>query len=250
VSELKLVSLNIEWSKHLDLVVPFVRSVQPDVVCFQELCEKDIDFLADSLSLTPVIYAPCSNFEFTPGVFTIQGVGIFSRLKTSNTVLEYYVGDAGYIPQKSLADPATYALGNHALITADVESEGAEFRIATTHFTWTKDGQPNDEQRQSMQKLLSLLETKKDFVLTGDFNAARGGEMFGELASKYADNIPAQYKTSIDITLHRAGKTAGAQLSQYMVDGLFTTPAYAVKDVTLVGGVSDHFAIVATIQKK
>ncbi len=39
------------------------------------------------------------------------------------------------------------------------------------------------------------------------------------------------------------------ELADKMVDGLFTTPAYRASDVRLQFGVSDHVAIVATIEK-
>jgi hypothetical protein len=74
-------------------------------------------------------------------------------------------------------------------------------------------------------------------------NAPRGKESFSRLAKKYKDNIPPEYKTSIDQNLH---KVKGIQ---FMVDGLFTTPSYKASDVKLVDGVSDHMAVVAEITK-
>jgi hypothetical protein len=96
---------------------------------------------------------------------------------------------------------------------------------------------------------MQILGTMGEFVLGGDFNAPRGGEMFSVLSSAYTDNIPLQYKTSLDLTLHRAARERGPQLGDKMVDGLFSTPAYSVSDVRLVDGVSDHMAVVATISK-
>ena len=93
-----------------------------------------------------------------------------------------------------------------------------------------------------MQKIQSFI-NKEPFVLAGDFNAPRGGEIFSHIAERYTDNIPPHYTTSIDGTLHRAGPIP------FMVDGLFTTPSYRAKGVHLEFGVSDHAAVAATIEK-
>ena len=74
-------------------------------------------------------------------------------------------------------------------------------------------------------------------------NAPRGNETFSRLEEKYKDNIPREYKTSIDQNLH---KVKGIQ---FMVDGLFTTPVYKASNVKLVDGISDHMAVVAEINK-
>jgi endonuclease/exonuclease/phosphatase family metal-dependent hydrolase len=78
-------------------------------------------------------------------------------------------------------------------------------------------------------------------VLTGDFNAPRGGPIFSELAKVWNDQIPATAKTSIDPQLHRAGSL------QLMVDGLFTTSDFHAEDVALHTGLSDHQGITARI---
>lgn len=98
-------------------------------------------------------------------------------------------------------------------------------------------------QQRLLPKLLETLGSFPELILAGDFNAPRGGEVFGTIAARYKDNIPPEYKTSIDGGLHRAGKL------EYMVDGLFTTPQYIASKVRLIDGVSDHMAIVAEINR-
>jgi len=48
---LKLVSLNIEGSKHLDLVLSFLEREAPDVVCVQELFESDAPLFESRLGM-------------------------------------------------------------------------------------------------------------------------------------------------------------------------------------------------------
>ena len=117
------------------------------------------------------------------------------------------------------------------------------YRVCTTHFRWTPDGEADDAQRTDMIALLSVLESLQDFVLVGDFNTPRGGDMFAELANRYKDNVPREFTSSLDPTLHRAAPL------ERMVDGIFTTPCYVVSDVEMISGISDHRALVANISR-
>jgi endonuclease/exonuclease/phosphatase family metal-dependent hydrolase len=88
--------------------------------------------------------------------------------------------------------------------------------------------------------LLEML-GQRSIILCGDFNAPRGREIFSRLAKRWHDNVPLHYVTSIDPKLHRAGPL------QLMVDGVFSTTDYRVRNVVLHQGVSDHCAITADI---
>ena len=177
----------------------------------------------------------------------VHGIGIFGNLPFKESVL-YYAGSPESIPESSQdaalqADPS-----NKALLCAEF-AEPSPFFIITTHFTWSPRGEATDEQRADMRAMLPLLQQQKEFVFCGDFNAPRGGEIWQMLASNYRDNIPPEYKTSLDLELHRAGKTHPEQLATKMVDGLFTTPGFVASNVRLQFGISDHAAIVATIAR-
>ena len=237
---LKLVSLNIEKDRHLDRIVPFLSEQMPDVFCAQEVYESSIPVIAEALSGAAYVYAPMTGRpkESPP---QMQGVAIFSRLPVKAQSVRYYVGRPDTVPDSDDNDPLTYNASNRMVVLCDIEKEGNLFRIGTTHFTWTPDGEPTDEQRSDMKALLTLFDGAEEFVLAGDFNVSRGGELFGVLAQRYKDNVPPQYTTSIDGNLHRRG-----QLNR-MVDGIFSTPSYTVSDVEMISGVSDHCALVAQI---
>ena len=248
---IKLISLNIERSKHLDLVIPLLQKETPDVVCLQELAKKDIPRFEEALS-AKCFFAPMANHgigevDVAPG---IVGLGMFSRLPVIHQEVNYYWGtgacDALYDFSSAVGKHATES---YAVASQDIEKDGVRFRIATTHFTWTPDGKADDLQRKDLKALLDVLEPLGEFAFCGDFNAPRGGEIFGELSKRYRDNIPLEYKTSLTLSLHRAGKIEPERLGTYMVDGLFTTPGYQASDVRLQFGVSDHAAIVASIER-
>lgn len=248
MAELSLMSLNVERSKHLDRVIPFLGKQHADVVCIQELMERDIpafEQVAGSLA----IFSPYTQHsaEGNPGV---MGIAIFSALPVQDRKEEWYARNSEGTPDFDMRTTETkHATENHSIIFCDVVSDNSVFRIGTTHFTWTPDGAPDLFQREDLKKLLAILDESGEFVLTGDFNAPRGGEIFSVIASRYKDNIPSQSVTSLDQVLHRAAKNRPHEIENKMVDGLFTTPAYSAENVALVSGVSDHCAIVADIYK-
>ena len=129
----------------------------------------------------------------------------------------------------------------YLLQVCEVEFNRQTYRFANTHFTWSRDGQADEYQRQDVQKMLGYLEAYPSFVLSGDLNAPRGRDIFSTISDRYKDNIPKQYETSLDKDLHRCGYLP------YMVDGLFSTPDYKIHDVELVFGVSDHAAVRAIV---
>ena len=203
---LKLVSLNIERHKHLDLVGRFFSQLRPDVVCLQEVFQHDLERLSAAAETAFCAFEPMGRLpqEPQPG---IMGIAILSRSPIKNTQAHYYAGQPGVIEDAIIGVPQTFSNISKILLRADIDHDGTVFRIGTTHFTWTPDGNPDAFQRAHIVKLLAFLEEIGDFVLCGDFNAPRGGEIFGMLSSKYKDNIPLHYKTSLDISLHRQGKT-------------------------------------------
>ena len=243
---LKLISLNIERHKHLDLVEKFLAQRMPDVVCLQEVFEHDLERLARAFGATSTAFEPMGRLpeELPPGV---MGVAILSRVPIRKMRAHYYAGIPGVLNDAIIGNKLTFQQLNKLVLTVELEKEGKPFRIATTHFTWTPDGAPDEFQRAHILKLLTVLEGLGEFVFCGDLNAPRGGEIFDMLSAKYKDNIPPHYETSLDISLHRAGKSRPHELENKMVDGLFSTPAYLASGVELVPGVSDHMAIVADI---
>ena len=245
MSHVKLIQLNIEGSRHLSRILPFFEKERPDVLCLQEVFENDIPEIALTFGMsTEFLFSP--NLRTTrDGVIRTEGSLILSRFPMKNMVTEYYTDKSGmlieYDNSTVEADHRTKSL---AVIACDIHTENADLRIATTHFTWTPDGMPGSFQHEDLQNMLRVLKPMGELVLTGDFNAPRGGEIFSILENEFVDHVPKKYLSSLDPHLHRVGHL------ELMVDGIFSTPSYAVTDVAMICGVSDHCALRATIAKK
>jgi len=239
---LALTSVNIERSKHLSKVATFLRARAPEVVCLQEVVADDIAPLCQRLGYAHHFYVPMSRFP-EPDEPSSAGVGILSRYAFASTEAIWYAGaGSGLDVLDRSSEEARVATNRYSVALASIELRGATFTLATTHFPWTDKGGTSNLQRAACDTLLRLLKGRS-LVLSGDFNAPRGKEIFDRLVAQWKDNIPPTLTTSIDPVLHRAGPL------QLMVDGLFSSDDYSVSEVALHQGVSDHCAITARISK-
>lgn len=236
----RLISLNVERSKHMERVLPFLRFHQPDVVCLQELTETDIPRVQEAAGLAHIHFAPMAVHPLDNRAF---GVGVLSRHAfTAQDIIPYGGTGKGDMVLDRTSPESRMSTCRYLVARVALAIDGEAFTIATTHFPWTPDGQQRDFQVESMQRLISGLGSS-EIILTGDFNAPRGGPVFAVLAKKLADNIPADANTSLDPILHRAGPL------KLMVDGLFTSKHYRADEVRLLGGLSDHKAVVARVSR-
>jgi endonuclease/exonuclease/phosphatase family metal-dependent hydrolase len=243
---LHLVSVNIERAKHLERVLPFVEREKPHVLCLQEVLERDVPRFASLVG----DHTHFAGMTVLQGMDSPSGIALISRYQLKDASVHYYRGLPGQIPVFDETSVDTkYRTERMMFLGAEVIHGEKPFQIGTTHFTWTPDGKPDDYQRRDLAALIPILKDAGELVFAGDFNAPRGGEIFRALSKHWKDNIPPEYETSIDVELHRAGKTRADELKDKMVDGLFTTPSHIASGVRLVSGVSDHMAIVADITK-
>lgn len=249
MAKIKLVSLNIERDQHYDTVLPFLKAQQADVVCLQEILDRDVDRFKKELCLEG-FYAPTGladrgrHTEALGQAGICMGTALLSRLPLADIRSLYYFGTPEHVPSsKDPVPQGRHENFNGVLLTARVRSGEDWFEVGTTHFTWTPNGTASEAQREDMKALLKILAEFQDIVFCGDFNAPREREIWNTLASRYKDNIPAEYETSIDQKLHITPEI------KYVVDGLFSTPKYRVSDVRLVDGISDHKAIVGIIER-
>ena len=233
----RLVSLNIERSRHLDRLIPFLRQHQPDVVCLQELVQRDIEAIRAGTGLAHVHFA---EMAVHPADNQLFGVGILASEPFDDADVVRYAGNGS---GSQLFDRTTTEsrVETCRYVAARVRLSGAArgLTVATTHFPWTPDGQSRPFQTAAVTSMIEGLQGP--LILTGDFNAPRGGPVFASLAAAWTDCIPGDVVTSIDPELHRSGPL------QLMVDGLFVTPRYRAEAVRLQTGLSDHQAVTARV---
>lgn len=242
-------TLNIEGEKNFSRFLPFIEYENPDIICLQEVFVKDLDFIASKLKMH-YQYAPMATYiRENPGSITEkkEGVAILSKIKPHKVKKNYYFKankEDGSVKYYDKVSSESYENKRHkVLLSAKFIIARESFNIATTHFTWTHDGNADEAQRRNLDSLLQTLAGFEDIVFCGDFNALRGREIHNRLSKAYIDWVLKGVTTTLDQNLHRV---KGLQL---VVDGIFSSANYVVSSVKVVSGVSDHCALVADISK-
>lgn len=241
VSYMQFLSLNVEGIRHTTRVQKLIGDTNPDVICLQEAPESMADSLrvhSYHVTFVPLTLRHKNDREFREGIL------IATRAPhTATTHLYHTTSDKLEVFEKSRYRETM----RKAVLLVDCGG----FRIATTHFTWTPNGEIADEfQRTDLTALLLYLSTQSPHIICGDFNIPRfHNELYEQLITHYTDAIPLTYTSSLDSTYHRlATNPEKAHLfTDFMVDYLLTQPPFLADDVELIFGISDHAAIVATL---
>jgi endonuclease/exonuclease/phosphatase family metal-dependent hydrolase len=243
---MKVIQLNIERNKHLDLVRAFLAREDADVVCLQEVMEDTAEVLAAEYGMH-LSYAPHSVLrDWEEGTDGKQfGVALMTKAVQTVQGTYYYRGDGTTIPEFHRRDREDITAIRRSLARAapvSTVSEGNKhYTIATVHFTYTPDGQPDDVQEESLERLLTLLEPYPDLLLCGDFNIPRGNKLYERLVRQFTDNIPPDIGPSLDQDLHEVKGL------RYMVDYMWTRGSHHLTNVRKECGVSDHCAFVGEL---
>lgn len=240
---LRMISLNCEGDKHWPRIFPFFEEFQADVICLQEVFEEDFEMLKKKYQMDG-LFAPSATVT-SPNRYELSlrgrwGEAILTKLPIEDANYAYYKGSGDHIPEFIDGNPSSV---NRVLVTLHLDKDGLNYIVATTHFTWSDQGQTTPEQERDLKGLLKLLEKTPEVILCGDFNAPRGREIFSHLSRVFTDNIPPEVTSTLDPELHRVGQ------KQLVIDVLFTSPAYNVEKAEVVCGVSDHCAVKAKIIK-
>lgn len=237
---LKLLTLNIEGDRHLARVRELIARHSPDVVCLQEVFESDCATLAAVGGYT-ARFGISLRMSTDAGPARDWGVAVLTRTALRRQALIYYT-DA--VPILEFVEPND---ARRLALVTELEHGGRVYRIVATHFTWSPDGHINDEQRVDFARLQHVLDRYPDYVLCGDFNAPRGREMFAKFTAelRLIDHLPPDVTTTLDPRFHRMKDAL-----ELVVDTVFSTQHYAAMDVQVLDGVSDHKAILATLERR
>lgn len=240
--KIKIISINIEGSKHLTEIEDFLITEQPDIVCLQELFEIDLPRIREKTgwagSFSPMTDVRRNNL-YKIDTNGLWGLGILSKWSFLPVQNYFYRGEEDFVPE--FFNPNS---PNRLIMKTTVQVEDVSFPVANTHFTWSVGGRITDEQRHNFRKMKTVLSEFDQLILCGDFNTPRGLDLYGQLSKMYQDALSPKVDTTIDPVLHYAG---GLKL---VVDAVFVSSDFEVLSARTQSGVSDHKALVVEIQNR
>lgn len=244
----KLVSINIEGSKHLeDKVLPYIKKENPDVITLQEVFKPDVKKIEEATGMNSYFVPLASVVDQDPDIEDrhVWGLLILTRLPIVGQGHDFYhrYHQDGRLPDFYSCDNPDQM--DRALAWIKVSVDGGEMIFANTHFMWSQKGLTTPLQMKAYTEMEKIMDNLDIDVFTGDFNAPRGREIFSMLAKRYKDNMPSDLETSIDNKIHKAQEDINL-----MVDGLFSEQGIKITDVKVSTGVSDHKAISCLVDKE
>jgi len=248
----KIITLNIEGTRHLDTVIPFLQEENADIICLQELYKPAVSILNQVLgdSYTANFEPLClHNDNGRNEMWDPIGIAIFSRVPIrNNQIFDIYVPKQTVVRQeKSNIRETTRTLLQSVTLDDDDHTT-----ICNTHFTWSARGEATENQRVDVNTLIEVLNRLPHFILCGDFNIPRGNIHYRTLATHLTDHVPTQFTCSLDMSMHRSrhDPVEKARVSEFMVDYIFSKPnTYSVEGTTQHCSVSDHCGFSALIEK-
>lgn len=252
---MKLISLNVEGNKHWHRIIPFLKEEKPDVFCVQEVLKCDMALIEKETGMQHSLFVPMALYPINESkTHTEQkGIALFTNNGTARFNHAYYKLPPNPLVLVDSTSYATkYETHGNALAWVSLEHEQQTYTIVTTHLVVTEKGIPNEFQTRQVEKLLEISKKLPPHVICGDFNMPRSiNTLYKELTRFYADAIPSSVEGSLDPELHRANldPIERERIKAFMVDYIFTTPEYSVKQVQLHSGVSDHCAVIANLEK-
>lgn len=164
---IRVLHWNIWWKERIENIVDFLKTVDADILCLQELtvgCAehhgKDVAEVIAALGYA-AHFVPAHKFPDGHA----QGNGIFSKFPIVEKS-EFWV-------QKASSEQKGYAHEGRVCTLARIDVHGKVMEFGTTHLSYTDRFAITEQKKIEADRLVSMLKMKrKDFVFTGDLNAA------------------------------------------------------------------------------
>jgi endonuclease/exonuclease/phosphatase family metal-dependent hydrolase len=171
----KIIQWNVLFKEKVENIVGFLREINADVICLQELRvddAKDVPkLIAKELGLNYhfVQAHKCGNI--------VQGNGIFSK----HPIVER---NHLFVQEPKGEDVKAWDEGR-VIAEADIDINGKIVKIATVHLSYTHKFQETEQKLKESGELIDYVkEQSKNFIIAGDFNVSPKSQTIKEI-SKY-----------------------------------------------------------------
>lgn len=163
-----LLQWNCLYSEDINKIASFIRKINPDVICLQELtqdyhatAEDAGEWIAQELGYFH--YCTYGPMHFPDGTQLLMGNGILSRLPFATT--------ASLTLQGSKLDGSRIIRDGRFYLQASILLDDQEVYIGTTHLPFHPQFQTTHAKQGMIERILHQIPQSDHFVLAGDFNA-------------------------------------------------------------------------------
>lgn len=252
---LKLLTLNLHCFAEEDipqkqqLIVQEIIHKNPDIIFLQEVVQTH--------SLRPVKEnIKADNYGYTlQHMLEEQGLNYFYYYEAIKIGFGIYDEGLGILSKYSLSNKAATHISKtndyqnwktRKVLTCDVNMDGHDIRVATTHFGWSDGYEVFEDQFQLASKVLIDCDLA---ILAGDFNVESGSKEYQYIKNRgwhdvFEDNE--QYKNAMTFS---ADSVNG--LAESRIDYIMTNKKVKLTNQAILFDrqrVSDHFGVFAEIE--
>lgn len=176
---MKLLQWNVWIKEDPKKILKVIKSLNPDLMCLQELTISNnvnvAKYISDELGFY-YFYKTAHKFDNSE-----QGNAIFSRFKLSNSDFVYV--------QEPKQDNDYSSEGRIALMS-ELEIDNIKISICTTHLSYTHKFIETEQKIQEEQKLLNFIQEKSNFIIAGDFNVGSNSKLIENLQKNFINLGP------------------------------------------------------------
>lgn len=232
--ELTIMTYNLLFSnKSPKLSLSIIKSVEPDILLFQELTHDWEKLLLNE-------FGDIYQFKATHPLKGAHGIGIFSKYKISNqSIINNSNKPFAQIAELSFNNKKVQFINTHLASPAGaVENKHDFFNLYSKNYSRRK-----KEVSEIMEKTLTLSNKYDCQILAGDLNTLRFEPIFKKIQINWQNSTPRRYDFS-----HCSFPNTNKSKPFITLDYIMARGKVKFIDTkTIQGGSSDHLAIVSKI---
>jgi endonuclease/exonuclease/phosphatase family metal-dependent hydrolase len=233
---IKLLQWNTWYKEDIKNKTSFLKEVDADIYCLQELNEKDNEFqrIKSELGLEGYLGT-------TETIHGTQGNAILSKYPILHSKNSYIKDPKEF--SSNFSDEA------RKYIETTLDINGKELTVGTTHMSYTKAFKENDLRREESHKLLEQISKhKSSYLFSGDLNLIENSELVKTLEKKLKHAGP-NYSEKTWATKEFDYGNFKVNSLDYRLDYVFTTNDIKVVNTKIVKtDYSDHLPILTEIK--
>jgi endonuclease/exonuclease/phosphatase family metal-dependent hydrolase len=245
--KISVLQWNILFKEPINNIIKFLKQHPADIICLQEL-STDLD-IQNSLN-APKEIAKSLGFNYHKCEIPLVGMESKYKFILGNGIFtKYPITKTSQVVLQEASEPRNYASEKRIYIEVELNIDGKELAVGTTHLSFTKWFINNAKRQKEADKLLNVLKTKKHhYILTGDFNSTPNSYTVRNI-TKYLKNAGPNLKQKTFTTKPFQVDNFVAKKLDWRVDYVFTTPDIKTMNSQIMKtNYSDHLPVRAEFE--
>lgn len=235
---------NIYWKQLIEPVIDFIRAVDPDIFCLQELMDGYVQQF-DGDSVEKIKNDLHANAAYTyihfKGKNHRQGNGVF----TKHTIVS---SRQQWIRESDESLPETFDNENRSYDEATIQIGGKSIAVGTTHMSYSHAFEDTERKITEGKRLLGCIPTGEvPYIMCGDLNSPSGSYVVSEL-DKVLGNLGPDPDQNTWTTKPFGYNGFIEDKLNWRLDHIYGKNITAVRSEILTTDVSDHLPLLIEVE--